>query len=53
MAKLQAAYNRMFKNVFVCKNCKAKIRADSKKILEGKVKCRKCKKKAFRAVKRK
>jgi len=37
----------------VCKNCKAKIRADSKKILEGKVKCRKCKKKAFRAVKRK
>lgn len=52
MAKLQAAYNRMFKNVFLCKNCGAKRKIDPKKILEGKVSCRKCKKKKFRAMKK-
>jgi len=53
MAKLQAAHNRMFKNVFLCRSCGQKIKADPKKILEGKVQCRRCKKKKFRAPKRK
>lgn len=53
MAKIQAAHNRMYKNVFICKNCKSKIRAEPKKILEGKVRCRKCGRKAFRTAKRK
>ena len=53
MAKIPAAQARLFKNVFVCKKCGTKIKAEPKKILEGKVKCRKCKKKAFRPVKRK
>jgi len=52
MAKLLAAQNRMFKNAFICKNCGAKIRVDPKKILEGKVRCRRCKKRAFRAMKK-
>ena len=51
--KVPAAQKRMFHNVFVCKSCGAKIRADPKKIIEGKVKCRKCKKRAFRALRRK
>ena len=53
MAKIPEAMNRLFKNVFVCKNCKSKQRADPQKILKGKVKCRKCKKAAFRVIKKK
>lgn len=51
--KLPATQARLFKNVFVCKNCKSKIRADPRKILEGKARCRKCLKKAFRPVRKK
>ncbi|MBI2628562.1 hypothetical protein HYW74_00575 [Candidatus Pacearchaeota archaeon] len=52
MAKLPAAQNRLFKNVFLCKNCGARIKVEPKKILEGKVRCRRCRKKAFRAIKK-
>ncbi|MEK6847680.1 MAG: hypothetical protein AABX50_00975 [Nanoarchaeota archaeon] len=53
MAKILEATNRLFKNIFVCKNCQSKIRADPQKIMKGKVRCRKCGKKAFRPIKRK
>ena len=53
MAKILEAQNRLFKNVFVCKNCQSKIKADPQKILRGKIKCRKCNKKAFRTLKKK
>ena len=53
MAKIHEAQNRLFKNVFVCKNCKSKVKADVQKILKGKVLCRKCGKKAFRPLKKK
>ncbi|MEX0921004.1 MAG: hypothetical protein WDZ62_01950 [Candidatus Pacearchaeota archaeon] len=53
MAKILEAQNRIFKNVFVCKKCQTKIKSDPQKILKGKVKCRKCKKTAFRPLKRK
>ena len=53
MAKIAEAMNREFKNVFVCKNCSTKIRADPLKIIKGDVKCRKCKKRVFRPLKRK
>jgi hypothetical protein len=51
--KIPAAQNRLFKNMFVCKNCNHKIRVDPLKILTGKVKCIKCNKKDFRVVKKK
>jgi formylmethanofuran dehydrogenase subunit E len=51
--KIPAAQQRLFRNVFVCKSCGTKIRADPRKILEGKIKCRKCKKRAFRQIKKK
>ncbi|MEK6913339.1 MAG: hypothetical protein AABW47_01580 [Nanoarchaeota archaeon] len=53
MVKILEATNRLFKNVFVCKDCRTKTRADPQKILKGKVKCRKCKKKAFRPLRKK
>lgn len=51
--KIPAAQARLFKNVFVCKDCNSKIRADPRKIIEKKVKCRKCKGRAFRPIKKK
>ncbi len=53
MAKIAEAQNRMYKNVFVCKDCHSKIRSKPLKILEGKVKCRKCGKKSFRPLRKK
>lgn len=51
--KIPAAQARLFKNVFICKNCSSRIRAEAKKIIEGRVRCRKCKKKAFRPIRKK
>ncbi len=53
MAKIKEAHDRIFKNMYVCKKCRTKIRSDPQKILKGKVKCRKCKKNAFRPLKKK
>ena len=52
MAKIPEAQKRLFKNVFVCKSCHTKARADPQKILKGKVKCRKCKRGAFRPLRK-
>jgi DNA-directed RNA polymerase subunit M/transcription elongation factor TFIIS len=51
--KILATQNRLFKNIFVCKNCSSKMRSDAKKISDGKVKCRKCGKKHFRQIRKK
>ncbi len=40
--KFEEALARIIKNVFVCKVCKAKIRAPSLKVSQGKVRCRSC-----------
>lgn len=53
MAKVAAAQARLFKNVFVCKNCGTKIKAESRKILLKKIKCRKCNRKEFRTKRKK
>lgn len=53
MAKIAEATQRLFHNVFICKNCHSKIRADPQRILNKEVSCRKCKKKKFRTVKKK
>lgn len=52
MAKFKEAIARLFHNVFVCKKCKAKIRASPSKIIQGRVLCRRCGGKAFRAIKK-
>jgi len=51
--KLPAAQARLYHNIFVCKHCKAKIRADPRKIIDKKVRCRKCLKKDFRPIRKK
>ena len=53
MAKIPAAQSRLFKNIFICKRCSAKIRADARKIIEGQIKCRGCGSKAFRQKRKK
>lgn len=53
MAKLAPTQGRIFKNIFVCKNCKGKMRSDPLKILQGKIRCRKCNEKDFRPIKKK
>jgi len=53
MVKVPAAQARFFKNIFVCKRCKRKIKAIPKKIWEGKVRCRRCRGKDFRPLRKK
>jgi len=52
MAKFPEATARLFHGVFVCKKCKTKIKASAAKILQKKIKCRRCAGKSFRAIKR-
>jgi hypothetical protein len=51
--RLPVAQARLFRNVFVCKDCSTKLRADPRKILEKKVRCRKCLGKSFRPIRKK
>ena len=51
--KIPAAQNRLYKNAFVCKVCKHKMKVEPLKIIAGKVRCRKCKGVDFRPVRKK
>lgn len=53
MVKFPEAMARRFKNIFVCRNCKTKIRAPNTKVIAGVVKCRRCNSRALRPVRRK
>ena len=53
MAKIPEAEARLFKNIFVCRKCKSKIRANPMKLSLGTIKCRKCNSKALRPVRKK
>lgn len=53
MAKFPEAMARKYKNMFVCRRCKTKIRATNIKVLSGSVKCRRCNGKVLRPVRRK
>lgn len=53
MVKFPEAQARMFKNAFVCRKCKTKIKAPNIKIIAGEVKCRKCGRRALRPVRKK
>ena len=51
-AKFPEAEKRLFHRVFFCMDCGAKLRADLAKVREGKVKCRKCRGKNLRAIRK-
>jgi formylmethanofuran dehydrogenase subunit E len=53
MAKLAPTQARIFKNIFICKNCKRRVRAEPLKILNNKIVCRKCSEKDFRPIRKK
>ncbi|MBI2675388.1 MAG: 50S ribosomal protein L40e [Candidatus Aenigmarchaeota archaeon] len=46
------ADNRLFNRVFICMKCGARLRADLIKVKAGKVKCRKCKAKQLRPIRK-
>lgn len=51
--KIAVAQQRLFSNMFVCKNCSHKTRTQATRILAGKVRCRKCGSKALRTIRKK
>ena len=53
MVKFPEAMNRLFGNIYVCRKCKSKIRANPSKVRNKKVKCRKCDSRALRPVRKK
>ena len=53
MVKFPEGQARKYRSIFVCKKCSTKIRTNSMKIIQGKVKCRKCNRKKFRSVRKK
>ena len=53
MVKFPEAETRIFKNSFVCRKCKTKVRAPTLKILGGKITCKKCGRTVFRPLKKK
>ena len=52
MSKFPEASARLFHNVFVCRNCKKKVRSTPQKITLKQVVCKRCGKKVFRAIKK-
>jgi len=53
MAKFPEAQDRLFKNKFVCRKCKAVIKTSNTLVLQGKVSCRRCGCKSLRTIKKK
>jgi len=53
MAKIPEAEERLFRNVFVCRKCKSKMKASPMKVASGRVSCRKCGSHALKPVRRK
>ena len=53
MVKFPEAQARIYKNIFVCRKCKAKIRATNIKVIQGKISCRRCGSSALRPVRKK
>ncbi len=46
------ADNRLFNRVFICMKCGSRIRADLIKVKAGKVKCRNCRMKQLRPIRK-
>lgn len=53
MVKNEAATKRLFDKIFICKNCKTKVKTTMSKILQGKISCKRCGSKAFRPLRKK
>jgi len=52
-SKFPEAIDRLQKNIFVCRDCKTKIRVPSLKVAQGKASCRSCSSKKLRPKRKK
>lgn len=52
MGKFDESIGRMFSRVFVCRNCKTKMKTDKMRIIKGEVKCKKCGSEQLRPLKK-
>jgi len=50
--KFPEAQERIFNRVFICQKCGSKLRADINKVKLKKVKCRRCKSKELRPIRK-
>jgi len=48
MVRFKENTDRLYKDVFVCRRCKTKRRADPLKVILNKIKCRRCDSKQLR-----
>ena len=53
MVKFPEADARFYRNVFVCRKCKKKIRAQNMKVTAGKIVCKNCGSHNFRTARKK
>jgi ribosomal protein L40E len=51
--KIPIAQQRMFGNLFVCRDCNHKMRTQAVRVISGKVKCIKCGSHVLRPVRKK
>lgn len=51
--KIIAAHKRMFKNMFVCRDCGQKMRTDPIRIVGKQIACRRCSGRVFRPARSK
>lgn len=49
-ARIPEAEARLFSRVFICMHCGSRMKTDMMKVKAGKVKCRKCRRKALRPI---
>ena len=52
MGKFDESMGRMFGRVFVCRNCKTKIKTDKIRIMKGEIRCKKCGSDQFSTIKK-
>jgi len=50
MVKFKEATERLFGNVFVCKKCKTKRKAEPSRVLKNQVSCKRCGCKSLRPI---
>ncbi|MBI2631732.1 hypothetical protein HYW75_01900 [Candidatus Pacearchaeota archaeon] len=52
-AKIPIAQQRMFANVFICRDCSKKVRTQATRVIAKKVKCPRCGSHTFRPIRKK
>ncbi|MEK6962961.1 MAG: hypothetical protein AABX70_00945 [Nanoarchaeota archaeon] len=53
MVKFPEAEARIIKNIFICRGCKSKVRAQNLRVIKGEIRCRKCRSRALRTIRKK